>query len=154
VKPIPPTEFTPVLRTDFSSTKAWDEIVRKIQKPVGIFRFRAQVSFLSDPEYQDLTQQQVLKLLPKNFNHSFLMIADRKAMVDKGHPLLIVDLFTKPGREFRAVPSQIQGIENNLSLGNMDFEDFADTVDSDGVFRGFPPGPGLTNWLRKWIFGG
>jgi len=28
-------------------------------------------------------------------------------------------------------------VENNLSLANMDFEEFADSVDADGVFRGF-----------------
>ena len=41
------------------------------------------------------------------------------------------------GQEFRAIPSEIQGIENNLSLANMSFEDFARAVDGDGVFRGF-----------------
>jgi hypothetical protein len=35
------------------------------------------------------------------------------------------------------VPAQIQGIENNLSIANMDFDDFAGAVDSGGVFRGF-----------------
>jgi uncharacterized protein DUF6924 len=48
--------------------------------------------------------------------------------------------------EFRAIPSQIQGIENNLSIANMDFEGFAEAVNEDGVFRGFPmimkPGAG------------
>jgi hypothetical protein len=31
----------------------------------------------------------------------------------------------------------VQSIENNLSLFNMDFWEFADNVDDDGVFRGF-----------------
>jgi hypothetical protein len=30
------------------------------------------------------------------------------------------------------------GVENNLSVSNMGFEEFADKVDQDGVFRGFP----------------
>ncbi|HLF89873.1 MAG TPA: hypothetical protein VI451_13065 [Anaerolineales bacterium] len=47
-------------------------------------------------------------------------------------------MYEEYGREFRAIPSQIQGIENNLSIANMDFEEFADSVDEDGVFRGFP----------------
>jgi hypothetical protein len=38
---------------------------------------------------------------------------------------------------FRALPSQIQSIQNNLSIGNMDFEEFANNIDPDGVFRGF-----------------
>jgi hypothetical protein len=33
----------------------------------------------------------------------------------------------------------IQSIQNNLSIANMDFEEFANSVDDDGVFRGFTP---------------
>jgi hypothetical protein len=29
------------------------------------------------------------------------------------------------------------GVENNLSVANMDFHEFADNVEDDGVFRGF-----------------
>jgi hypothetical protein len=29
-------------------------------------------------------------------------------------------------------------VENNLSVANLDFEDYADRVDADGIFRGFP----------------
>jgi hypothetical protein len=28
-------------------------------------------------------------------------------------------------------------VENNLSIANMDFIDFAESVDEDGIFRGF-----------------
>ncbi|MDH6214469.1 hypothetical protein M2283_001752 [Streptomyces pseudovenezuelae] len=33
--------------------------------------------------------------------------------------------------------AELWSIENNLSGANMDFEEFADAVDDDGVFRGF-----------------
>jgi hypothetical protein len=42
-----------------------------------------------------------------------------------------------PNTENPPIPSQIQGIENNLSIGNMVFEEFATAVDERGVFRGF-----------------
>jgi hypothetical protein len=29
------------------------------------------------------------------------------------------------------------GVENNLTIANMDFDDFAGAVQADGVFRGF-----------------
>jgi uncharacterized protein DUF6924 len=29
-------------------------------------------------------------------------------------------------------------VENNLSIANMDFDEFADAVDQDGVYRRFP----------------
>jgi len=53
--------------------------------------------------------------------------------------VLVVDLYDEPGRSFRVVPQEAWSVENNLSISNMDFEEFADSVDADGVFRGFPP---------------
>ena len=55
-------------------------------------------------------------------------------------PIVVIDLFGEPGRTFRVIPSEIWSIENNLSIGNMDFDEFADSVDPDGIFRGFPWG--------------
>ena len=52
-------------------------------------------------------------------------------------PILVIDLYTEVGREFRALPRTIQAIENNLSIANMDFREFADSTDSDGIFRDF-----------------
>lgn len=40
-------------------------------------------------------------------------------------------------RSRSASRSRRGGVENNLSLANMGFEEFADAVDEDGVFRGF-----------------
>jgi hypothetical protein len=39
---------------------------------------------------------------------------------------------------FRVIPSQMWSVENNLSIANMDFFEFADAVGDDGIFRGFP----------------
>jgi len=137
VRQIPETENALVLRTDFSNEAVWEKIRALIQKPAGLFRFRANVEFLSDTDYADITKDQLLELIPRNYNHNFMIIVDQLAISQTDHPLLIVDLYEKSGREFRAVPSQIQGIENNLSIANMDFEEFAESVDQDGIFRGF-----------------
>ena len=138
MKPIPNTENALVLRTDFSDQAAWSAICETILKPVDIFRFRANVEFLDDAAYAGLSKDQLLTLVPPNYNHSFIILADQTAISHPEHPLLIVDLYERSGKEFRAVPSQIQGIENNLSIANMDFEEFADSVEQDGIFRGFP----------------
>jgi hypothetical protein len=58
-------------------------------------------------------------------------------MQHEDFPILVIDLNDQRGRIFRAIPSTIQGIENNLSIANMSFFEFAGTVDSDGIFRGF-----------------
>ena len=138
MKPIPKTENPLVIRTDFSNQSVWEKICKTIRDPVGIFRFRANVEFLDDAEYADITTNQLMELLPNNYNQTFIIVVDQTTISNPDHPLLIVDLYNGSGSEFRAIPSQIQGIENNLSIANMDFEEFAEAVDEDGIFRGFP----------------
>jgi len=48
-----------------------------------------------------------------------------------------VSLYKRSGAELRALPVTIQAIENNLSIANLDLEDFARGADKTGVFRGF-----------------
>lgn len=138
MKQLPKTENPLVLRTDFSNDAGWRTICAEVQRPVGIFRFRANVEFLDDIEYAGLTKEQLLKAAPENYSQTFIFIVDQMTVVHPEHPILVVDLYEGTGNGFRAVPSQIQGIENNLSIANMDFEEFAEAVDRDGIFRGFP----------------
>lgn len=138
MRQLPQTETALILRTDFSNQAAWEGICAEIRNPVGIFRFRANVEFLDDAEYAGITKAQLLKRIPYHYRHSFIALVDQTAISHPDHPLLILDLFEGSRNEFRAIPSQIQGIENNLSMANMDFEEFADAVDEDGIFRRFP----------------
>ena len=56
---------------------------------------------------------------------------------------MVVDLCEESGPSFRVTPAEAWGVENNLRLGNMEFLDFAECVDEDGIFRGFPGKPPL-----------
>jgi hypothetical protein len=134
---IPKTENVLVLRANFSDQVAWEQICTIIRELVGDFHFVAYVEFLDNIEYVDITKGQLLALIPDDYNHSFIIVADQIAISRPDHPLLVVDLYERSGQVFRAVPSQIQGIENNLSIANMDFEEFAGSADEDGIFRGF-----------------
>jgi hypothetical protein len=135
MKRLPQSDRPLVLRTSFSDPVAWDEIRTEIEARVG--EFVAYVTFVDDVEYGGLTKQRILELFRGRSNDPFVVVADDVAMRTADHPLLIVDLGSNPGNEFRAIPSTVQAIENNLSISNMDFEEFADSVDRDGVFRGF-----------------
>jgi hypothetical protein len=135
MKQFPATQDAPVLRTDFSDDAAWQAIRKEVLQPVD--GFYANVEFIDDREFADLSKDDLMRSIPRELRHSFMIVADKVSMTGE-HPLLVVDLYTQPGREFRAEPSQIQGIENNLSIANMDFAEFADSCDPDGVFRGFP----------------
>ena len=141
MKLIPNTEHALVLRTDFSNQAAWDSICAAIRRPDDVYHFIAYVDFLDDQAYSGINTDQLMELIPKDYNQSFIIVVDETAISHPEHPLLIIDLFEETtGNEFRALPAQIQAIENNLSIGNMDFEEFAEAVDEDGIFRGFPEG--------------
>ena len=136
MKYFPDTHNALVLRTDFSDTAAWEAICAAIRKPVGAFK--AVVDFVSDPVYDGISTEQLLSLIPQASNYTFIFIVDRIALSQPDYPILVVDLYTEPGRTFRVIPSEMCSIENNLSIANMDFEEFAEAVDEDGIFRGFP----------------
>jgi len=72
-----------------------------------------------------------------HFPQSFVLIVDTQALHDPANAVVVVDLRAERGRTFRVIPSAAWAVENNLSLGNLDFRDFADAADSAGVFRGF-----------------
>ena len=139
MKKIPATNHPLVIRTSFDNELGWQRLCSLIRAPVqdGADQFYAYVDFLDSMEYQDLSKQSLLKRLPKAYSHNFLFIADQTTLNQPELPILVVDLYQSKGREFRALPTQIQAVQNNLSIANMDLTEFANAVDSDGIFRGF-----------------
>ena len=92
---------------------------------------------VSDPAFDGATVEHITEL-GIQAGHRFAFVADQRALSDSEHPLLVVSFRDEPGRTFRVIPSAVWGVENNLSIANLGFEEFADAVDDDGVFRGFP----------------
>ena len=136
-KTIPTTENTLVLRTDFSDEAAWESLCAAIQEPDEEFGFTANVDFISDPEYDGLTVEKLPSLFQEDPPQSFAFIIDHISLTHPDHPILVVDLQNEPCRTFRVIPKEMWNVENNLSIANMDFDEFADAVDPEGVFRGF-----------------
>ncbi len=136
MKALPKTENSLVLRTDFSSDAAWEAVCSEIREPVG--EFRAYVDCVSDPSFSGLSLAELVDLASGNQERLFLLVVDKVTIADKEHPVLVIDLNEEPGRFFRALPREMWGVENNLSIANMDFEDFINSADHDGVFRGYP----------------
>jgi len=134
-KTLPVTQDSLLLRTDFSDDSAWHVVCTAVQAPVG--DFRAYVECVSDPAFAGVTPAELPPLQPERAYHSFVFLVDGVALSSPEHPIVVVDLFEEPGRWFRVVPSEAWAVQNNLSLANMDFADFADNVAADGVFRGF-----------------
>lgn len=150
--------FPWVVRTDFSDDEVWTEIKRLVSapqvEPISGLEFRANVRFVEEAAFAKLDSEAVVQALPDEYPGFVVFAADSETGKSKEKTLQVIG-FTPQGddpkaferkprqtspseiRMFRAVPAAIQSIENNLSLGNMDFENFAGAVESDGTFRGF-----------------
>jgi hypothetical protein len=132
---LPPSDLALVVRTDFSDDGIWRAVCAAIEAPVG--EFRAHVEFVSDAALAGVAPDQLLTIGQRGRHRTFMFVADEATVADPERPILVLDLRAEPGRTFRVIPSEMWGVENNLSLANMDFAEFADNVDDDGVFRGF-----------------
>ncbi|MET8006576.1 DUF6924 domain-containing protein [Nonomuraea glycinis] len=135
---LPKVDALLVVRTDFSDQERWQAVrntLGDIDKDGWAKEFASQVKVVEDPAYQGLTAQQILALLPDGYQDPILVIADKVTVDSQEMPFLVIELeFTW---EMRVIPSEIPGIRANLSIGNMDFGEFAESADADGVFRGF-----------------
>ncbi|EAQ79743.1 hypothetical protein DSM3645_24580 [Blastopirellula marina DSM 3645] len=147
-----------MIRTDFSDDEKWTVVCEQVSAPqrdsiVGM-DFYAYVHFKEDPQFADLGPTELIHALPDDYPGFFCFAADATTFSDDEHPILVIGFSpnsvnpkdyertpqqTPPSdiQTLRAVPSTIQAIQNNLSIANMDFEDFTRAADPDGVFRGF-----------------
>ena len=125
-----------VVRTDFHDDAAWAGIRSQVLEET-IDGFRAYVDIVEDAAFKDVGADSVIAALPPHYSHSFLVIVDHDSMTFPDHPVLVLDLQDPAHGRFRALPTTVQQIENNLSIANMDFAEFAVSVDPSGLFRGF-----------------
>jgi len=124
--------------TDFQDKEAWDQLVKIVKEPGRPYGFIAYVDFVYDTNLADATVEDIVAQFHNFDNHTFVFVADKETFTHPENPVLVIDLMDGTDiRTMRAIPEAIQGIENNLSLANMDFYEFADNTDSDGIFRNF-----------------
>ncbi len=126
---------TPLIRTDYSDPGAWLTVRALIGRPTAD-GFLARLEIIDDRAWAGLEPSQaVRRLSPPHGDHALVVMADARTMRDPEHTLLCVDPSTL--RSVRVIPSELWSIENNLSLANLDWNDFLDAADKDGVLRGF-----------------
>jgi broad specificity phosphatase PhoE len=142
-----------LVRTDFADDDAWDRVCDEATREYGPDGFCANVGPFSDPGWAGAAWDAVKAAVPAGgAGSSVLFIADHITLGSPKHPILVVDLqdtylsvaeFPEiEGRTpFRCVPAALWEVENNLNLANMDWEDFADATDDDGVYRGLRLAP-------------
>ncbi|MFF7858720.1 DUF6924 domain-containing protein [Streptomyces sp. NPDC007904] len=134
--PVPEDLTSTVLRTDFSDDAAWLAVRTAIDAADG----SRHATYVSHPRFTGVSIQTLLDeaaATEGDDEPGYAFLADAITMTDPSFPLLAVDLYDEPGRQFRVPARWYPDISANLSIANMDFADFADAADDSGTFRGW-----------------
>lgn len=133
---LPTSDNSLVVRTTFSDEERWEDALSVVltENEDG---FRAYVEVVDDSAWDGASWKQVRQAaLEANDPVSVLFIVDRAAL-EPGYPIQVIDLDDDARQPFRCIARELWGVENNLNISNMDWEEFAESTDHDGVFRGF-----------------
>ncbi|UYV16786.1 DUF6924 domain-containing protein [Porphyrobacter sp. ULC335] len=131
---IPQDGDAPLIRCDFSNMAAWERLVAATKEP-SPDGFVPNLQIIDNDRYDGASANQIGSAA-RDTNHAVVFIADEITMGNDDLSVLCLNVSATEQR-FRVIPSELWGVENNLSLGNMDFEEFADATGADGIFRGF-----------------
>ncbi|MFH8725533.1 DUF6924 domain-containing protein [Streptomyces termitum] len=132
-----------VIRTDFGDDAAWDAVVGELRQPWGPEgEFPSAFQVVDAPAWAGATADEVLAAVGGDEYLSVVFLADAHTMRSPVRALLALttlwedetgldpvyyqELIDSPQpRDFRTVPGAVHGIHVNLTLGNMDFAEFA-----------------------------
>jgi hypothetical protein len=99
--------------------------------------FSAKLEFVTSLQFEGKGLDEALAALPKEYPYSFVFVADDQALDADGFPFYCIDLLDERRSRFRVDARHVASVANNLSLANMDFEEFSQAAKKQGVFRGF-----------------
>lgn len=134
---LPIADNSLLVRTTFSDKERWEDALSVVLKE-NEDGFRAYVDVVDDSAWDGVIWEQIRQAaLEANDQVSVLFIVDRAAL-EPGYPIMVIDLDEDSRQPFRCIARELWGVENNLNIANMDWEEFAESTDDDGVFRGFP----------------
>lgn len=136
--PVSPDGRCLLLRTDFSDDAGWVALCALLREPVD--GFEAEFSCVSDHVFDGLAEGDIARLTHEDGEAYYALLADAEAISGSEHSVLAVDMSEDSRRMFRVIPSEVYDFLANLEIGNLDFHDFAEAADEDGVFRGFRDG--------------
>ncbi|MEV6427249.1 hypothetical protein [Nocardia sp. NPDC051463] len=127
-----------LVRTDFTDDTAWAQTLAAVIASYDE-DMMTELTPVDDVAFDGLTPADLADLVD---GQTYVFLADATTMTDPEHPLLAVDTSDEDARGdgdpvFRIAPIAMAEVEVNFSLANVDFEDYAGSVDDDGVFRGF-----------------
>lgn len=133
---LPSSNFTFLVRTDFTDDAKWQALTQAVATETAD-GFRAYIEAVDNTEFSDSDWRSLRAAVPRTgYDAVLLFVADPIALGSPDFPILVVDTLRNRS-PFRCIASELWGVENNLNIANMDWEEFTRAVDADGVYRGF-----------------
>ena len=132
---LPNSSYPLLVRTDYSDDTAWEALKQKVTSPEN--EYEAVITFIDERKFENLSLDQLPSIDCEQDKYDFIFIADSISMYNKEKTILCVDLGENYGKHFRVVPSKLWAVANNLFIVHMEFNEFAESVDPNGIFRGF-----------------
>ena len=154
MKQIKNTDNPILLRTDFGNESSWQELrdaatqpsrddaasmgdVMQLYAELGetMGGLESSIEIVDDQSFSGFEIGSVQSIVPTKYDFTFVFVADEQCFKQTDPEVLVVNL--DQGTTFRTTADQIHGIASNLGEANMDWSDFANNLDAQGVFRGF-----------------
>ena len=150
--PAPSANAPWVIRTFGDRPDLWESLKLKIAAPVGRFGFLADVRYIDDKRYYDLTGVDLINALPADYRSGFVFAANGDTS-PAGENVLAFYYFSPdsdnpadyerppssvPESDLQTVlclPDAVQDLENNFSIGNVSIEDVLVNLPEDGIHR-------------------
>ena len=134
-----------LVRAHFGDDAAWERLKTAVSRPDPASGYVATVHFVDDRVFEGVTPDGLRAQMPEDPEGPFVsFIADEPALASEERPVLAVwvvppdeELDDSDYLPFRVVASELGGVEANLNLANLDWDDYTRSVSGDGVFRGF-----------------
>jgi hypothetical protein len=130
---------TPIVRTDFSDEDAWESAWRDITAPREYWDDDVvlDATLVALRAFEGWTGEELAILLSHAGKQGLVFAVDAVTLASPEHPVVVME--TDPQREqprsFRATPHALVDVETQLSIANMDWTDFSESADSDGILR-------------------
>ena len=121
-----------LIRTDFAHPEQWQTLLTQTSTPTpdGVV---ANLLTVDHPRWQSASPADLAAAAPGEL----LILADTVALSSPDLPVLVLSTQDEQLEQLRVAASALASVENNLTLANMDWRDFTEATDPDGVFRGF-----------------
>ena len=127
---------TPIIRIDFSDDTSWEAMKYEINKS-SFYMQSASVHYVSDKYNESLLPGELVAKYKSNQKIDDIYIYDSQSTKDGSILIIALDPIVDCPNSIRITPEKLAMYDVNSSLGNMDFIDFAQSIDSDGIFREF-----------------